>query len=261
MLDSAIERVSRHDRGVVLAGLVGVIAVAWAYLFWEAARMAAPMDGMASPMASDLAGAFFTTFLMWAVMMVGMMLPSAGPAILLYGGIVRKNRERGQAVAAVYVFAAGYLIVWTAFSVIVAAFQVLLGQLELLSPMMVSTSTVLSGIFLLAAGLYQWFPVKQACLRICRSPLSFFTMHWRQGPAGALRMGLEHGVICVGCCWSLMLLLFIGGVMNLVWVAVVAGFILVEKLLPKGRLTAQFAGVGLIAAGLAVLLGVLRVGS
>ncbi len=212
------------------------------------------MDGMASRTGADV-GEFFTTFLMWAVMMVGMMLPSAAPATLLYGGIVRKSRERGRAVPAVYVFSAGYLIAWTAFSVLAAAFQVLLGHLALMSPMMDSTSTVLSGAFLLAAGLYQWLPVKQACLRTCRSPLHFFTMHWSEGPIGALQMGLEHGAICVGCCWSLMLLLFVGGVMNLLWVAVVAGFILIEKLLPAGRLTGRFAGVGLTAAGLAALLG------
>ena len=249
MLDHAIERASRHDRGVILASRLGVIAIAWGYLFWGAARM----DGMTARTAAD-AGEFFTTFLMWAVMMAGMMLPSAAPAILLYGGMVRKSRERGRAMPAVHVFVAGYLLAWTAFSALAAAFQVILGHLALMSPMMVSTSTALSGAFILAAGLYQWLPVKQACLRTCRSPLQFFMMHWRKGHVGALHMGLEHGALCVGCCWSLMLLLFVGGVMNLLWVAVVAGFILVEKLLPAGRLTGRFAGIGLTLVGLAVLL-------
>ena len=249
MLDHAIERASRGDRGVVLASLLGVITVAWVYLFWEAARM----DGMTARTTAD-AGAFLGTFLMWAVMMVGMMLPSAAPAILLYGGIVRKSRERGRAMPAVYVFVAGYLMAWTAFSVLAAALQVLLGHLALMSPMMVSTNAALSGVFLVAAGLFQWLPLKQACLRTCRSPLQFFMMHWREGRAGALHMGLVHGAICVGCCWSLMLLLFVGGVMNLLWVAVVAGFILIEKLLPAGPLTGRFAGVGLTAVGLTTLL-------
>ena len=249
MLDYAIEGASRRNRGVVLASLLGVIAVAWLYLFLEAARM----DGMAARTAAD-AGAFFSIFLMWAVMMVGMMLPSAAPTILLYGGMVRKSRERGRAMPAVYVFVAGYVVAWTAFSVLAAALQVLLGHYALMSPMMVSTSAVLSGAFLVAAGLYQWLPLKQAYLKTCRSPLQFFMMHWREGRTGALRMGLEHGVICVGCCWSLMLLLFVGGVMNLLWVAIVAGFILIEKLLPAGRLSGRFAGVGLTAVGLAALL-------
>lgn len=249
MLEHAIEGAFRRDRAAVLAGLLGVIAVAWLYLFWEASRM----GGMAVATAAD-AGLFFSTLLMWAAMMVGMMLPSAAPAILLYGGMVRKSRERGRGMPAVYVFVAGYLMAWTAFSVLAAALQVFLGHLALMSPMMVSTNGALSGVFLVTAGLYQWLPVKQACLRTCRSPLQFFMMHWRGGRTGALHMGLEHGVICVGCCWSLMLLLFVGGVMNLLWVAVVAGFILVEKLLPAGRLTGRFAGVGLTVVGLAALL-------
>lgn len=257
MLDHAIEGASRRDRGVVLSSLLGVVAVAWFYLFWEAARMdgmASPMDGMPAPTAVD-AGMILSTVLMWGVMMVGMMLPSAAPAILLYGGMVRKSRERGRSMPAVYVFVAGYLMAWTAFSVLAAALQVFLGHLALMSPMMVSTNAALSGVFLMAAGLYQWLPVKQACLRTCRSPLQFFMMHWREGRAGALHMGLEHGAICVGCCWSLMLLLFVGGVMNLLWVAVVAGFILIEKLLPAGRFTGRFAGVGLTVVGVAALLG------
>ena len=165
------------------------------------------------------------------------------------------SRERGRTVPAIYIFVAGYLIAWTLFSVAAAGLQVLLGRLALMSPTMVSASATLSGAFLVAAGLYQWLPVKDACLRTCRAPLQFFSTNWRKGRAGALRMGLEHGVICVGCCWALMLLLFVGGVMNLLWVAVVAGFILVEKLLPGGRLTGRFAGGGLIVVGLVTLAG------
>lgn len=253
VLDHAIEAAARRGRGVVLASLLGIAALAWVYLFWGASRMGGIDMSMAR--AGPGSAPFAATFLMWAVMMVGMMLPSAAPAILLYGGLARKSRERGRTVPSIYVFATGYLIVWTLFSAFAAGLQVLLGRLVLLSPTMVSVSYTLSGAFLVAAGLYQWLPVKDACLRTCRAPLQFFSTHWREGRAGALRMGLDHGVICVGCCWALMLLLFVGGVMNLLWVAVVAGFILVEKLLPGGRLTGRFAGGGLIVVGLVTLAG------
>ena len=253
MLDHAIEAAVRRDRGVVFASLLSVVALAWVYLFWGASRMGG-MD-MSVAQTGAVSGPFVATFLMWAVMMVGMMLPSAAPAILLYGGIARMSRERGRTVPAIYIFVAGYLIAWTLFSVAAAGLQVLLGRLALMSPTMVSASATLSGAFLVAAGLYQWLPVKDACLRTCRAPLQFFSTNWRKGRAGALRMGLDHGVICVGCCWALMLLLFVGGVMNLLWVAVVAGFILVEKLLPGGRLTGRFAGGGLIVVGLVTLAG------
>jgi len=253
-LDHAIETVVRRDRGVIVASLVGVVALAWAYLFWEASRMGGMDVGVTR--AGATSERFAATFLMWAVMMVGMMLPSAAPAILLYGGIARRSREQGRTVPAIYTFVAGYLIAWTVFSVLAAALQVLLGHLVLMSPMMVSTSTVLSGVFLLAAGVYQLLPVKDACLGTCRAPLQFFSKRWRSGRIGALRMGLEHGFICVGCCWALMLLLFAGGVMNLLWVAVIAGFILVEKLMPGGRLAGRFAGIGLVAMGLLARLGV-----
>jgi predicted metal-binding membrane protein len=251
LLDRAVETALRRDRVAVLMSLVGVTLLAWGYLLWDASQMAA-MD-MAMPEAGGPAMGLLTfsaAFLMWTVMMVGMMLPSAAPTILLYAGIVRKNREQGRIFPAVSIFAAGYLVTWAAFSAIAAAAQVLLGQAALLSPMMVSTSATLSGLLLIVAGIYQWLPIKDACLRICRSPFAFVTMRWRDGRSGAFGMGLENGAICVSCCWSLMLLLFVAGVMNLVWVAAIAGFIFVEKLLPAGRLSARFAGVGLISLGI-----------
>jgi predicted metal-binding membrane protein len=152
------------------------------------------------------------------------------------------------------VFAGGYVAVWTAFSIVATALQFALEKSTLLSPMMESASAALSGALLAAAGIYQWMPVKQACLARCRSPLEFMLMQWRPGTRGAFVMGVRHGIYCVGCCWALMLLLFVGGVMNMAWIAVLAAFIFLEKILPHGRWTGRIAGVILIAWGAAVLI-------
>lgn len=263
----------RRDRLVALASLIALAALAWLYLWHDAAPMGdmadpptadtpmadAPMadmpstDTMAAGAAVWGAEAPLLTFLMWAIMMVGMMLPSAAPAILLYGAMVRRHRAQGSVLPAVWVFAAGYLAVWTLFSLAAALLQAGLQSAALVTPMMVSASAPLTGALLVAAGVYQWLPVKYACLEKCRAPLSFFMMHWRPGTAGAFRMGVGHGLFCVACCWALMLLLFVAGVMNLVWVAVLAGFVLVEKLLPAPRLVGRLAGAALVALGAALI--------
>jgi predicted metal-binding membrane protein len=211
------------------------------------------MPDMPMPHASD-AGALALTSVMWVVMMVGMMLPSAAPTILVYGGLVRKNGERGTVLPAVWVFTAGYLAVWTVFGILAAALQVALERAALVTPMMESASAGLSAAILIGAGIYQWLPAKRACLSKCRNPLEFLVTRWHAGVAGAFRMGAEHGAYCVGCCWMLMLLLFVAGVMNLLWVALIAGFVLVEKLLPAARFTSRFAGVALVLAGIALLI-------
>lgn len=241
-LEAALQR----ERLVVAAALAALVALAWAYLW----HMAASMPAMAAMGAPALA----MTSAMWLVMMAGMMLPSAAPAILLYGAMVRKHAERGSALAAVWVFVAGYLLVWAAFSLAAALLQAALQQSGLLTPMMASASQALSGALLLAAGLYQLTPLKDACLGKCRNPLELFMMRWRPGAQGALRMGAEHGAYCVGCCGMLMLVLFAAGVMNLLWVALIAAFVFAEKLLPAGRLTSRFAGAALAVVGLALLL-------
>jgi predicted metal-binding membrane protein len=235
----------RRDRGVAVASLVALIGLAWLYLWFDAARMhAMPMEAGAMSIAS---GRFVLTFLMWSVMMVGMMLPSAMPAILLYASMAGGNR--GFAPSAVWLFTAGYLAVWVGFSLAASVLQVGLASAALLTPMMASTSAWLSGGLLIAAGVYQWAPIKEVCLEKCRAPLEFFLFNWRRGLTGAFRMGARHGAYCVGCCWVLMLILFAVGVMNLLWVALIAGFVLVEKLLPGGRVVGRTAGVALAAAG------------
>ena len=195
---------------------------------------------------------FALVVVMWIVMMAGMMLPSAAPTVLLYGSMVRKNAERGTALPSVWIFVGGYVLVWAAFGLAAALVQSALQQAGLLTPMMELAHPRLTGALLIAVGLYQWTPLKDACLAKCRTPVQFLMTHWKEGRAGALRMGMAHGAYCVGCCWALMLLLFVVGVMNLVWVALIAAFVFVEKLLPAGRLTARFAGVALIVVGLGV---------
>jgi predicted metal-binding membrane protein len=254
---SGLEATLRRDRRVVAASLLLVVALAWLYL-WRDAAMMSHMGMPDMPTSSMLrgwaAGPLAVTFAMWTVMMVGMMLPSAAPTILLYAAMVRKNGERGTVLPGVWVFTSGYLAVWTTFSLLATLLQVALEQASLLTPMMASASKVMSATVLIAAGIYQWLPVKQACLRNCRNPLQFFVARWRRGVSGAFRMGAESGAYCVGCCWVLMLLLFVAGVMNLLWVALIAGFVLVEKLLPAGRLTSGLAGVALTLSGLALLI-------
>ncbi len=255
-LDRGVEATLRSDRRVVAASLVLVVALAWLYLWRDAEAMArlpvveAPMAGMSHAVS---AGAIAMAFVMWSVMMVGMMLPSAAPTILLYGALVRKNGERGAVLPAAWVFTSGYLMAWTGFSLVAALLQGALEAAALTTPMMTSASNSLSGALLIAAGIYQWLPLKEVCLRKCRNPIEFFATRWRAGPGGAFRMGAEHGLYCIGCCWMLMLLLFVAGVMNLLWVAVIAGFVFVEKLLPAHRFTSRFAGAALVLCGLALV--------
>jgi predicted metal-binding membrane protein len=262
--------VPRLERLVALSSLLGVALLAWLYLWLQSAEMAAPhldadmqdmpgMDGMGEPAPAAPADPWsgevlLLTALMWAIMMVGMMLPSAAPAILLYGSMARKHRERGSSLPSVWIFALGYLAVWAAFSVVATALQAALEATELLTPMLVSASAPLSGVLLVVAGVYQWLPVKAACLEKCRAPLQFFLMRWKPGAVGAFRMGAVHGAFCVGCCWALMLLLFAAGVMNLIWLALIAGFVLVEKLLPGARIVGRVAGAVLVAAGVVMLI-------
>jgi predicted metal-binding membrane protein len=246
---------SGRDRVVISSCLVLLIALAWAYLFHLDREMSGAMEhdqmmadmGMTMDMPWTAADVFFT-FAMWAVMMVGMMMPSASPVVLLFAGMHR-GKGAHRTPRAVFAFAAGYLLVWTAFSAAAALAQWALHQAAMLSPMMTTSSVRLGGTILIAAGIYQLTPFKGACLTHCRTPLGFVMSHWRDGTAGALRMGIVHGVYCLGCCWALMCVLFVVGVMNLLWVAAIAIFVLVEKVAPAGAIVARVAGVAMIAIG------------
>jgi predicted metal-binding membrane protein len=186
---------------------------------------------------------------MWIVMMAGMMLPSAMPTLLVYGAASRRRSDRVAPVSPVYAMAAGYLLVWIAFSLGAAFLQRVLSRLLLLSPMMTATSPLFSGALLIAAGVYQFTPLKYRCLAACSSPIAFLMRRWREGASGAFRLGVEHGVLCVGCCWALMLLLFAGGVMNIAVIGAVTAVVLMEKIASFGTRTIRVTGVVLIALG------------
>jgi predicted metal-binding membrane protein len=251
-----LETLLRRDRAVVLAGLLGLAALAWLHLAHLALGMEAGAmaeAAMAAPAPWD-AARFALALAMWAVMMVAMMLPGAAPMVLLFAALERKRGAGLDLPSRTAAFVLAYLLVWTAFSVAAVAAQWALGEAALLSPALASTSPVLGGALFVAAGLYQLTPLKYACLRRCRSPIQFLAASWRPRTTGALRMGLAHGAWCVGCCWPLMALLFAGGVMNLLWVAAIAGFVLVEKAAPRGELAARTGGGLMLAFGAYLLL-------
>jgi predicted metal-binding membrane protein len=210
--------------------------------------MTSAMHGMvgAQPWTAD---EFGLRLLMWAVMMVAMMVPTAVPMTLVYAAVARKAAAQNNPVAPTFLFVAGYVAVWSLFSVAATFAQWRLDRAALLSPMMVSNSVWLGGALLIGAGVYQLTPLKHACLRHCRAPAQFLSQHWHRGPAGALRMGLRLGAYCLGCCWILMGLLFVGGVMNLLWIAAISAFVLLEKIIPFGEAAGWFGGAALILIG------------
>ena len=244
---STLEWAVKRDRQLALGGLVAVIAGCWAYLFLGAGM---DMGNMSAAMNSGWTiRYFFLVLTMWWVMMLAMMLPSAAPTILLYAALARSSDRDSQSVTPTGVFAAGYAIAWGGFSLAATALQWRLEEIDLLNSMMESTSTTLGAAILVGAGVYQLTPLKQACLRHCRSPIDFLARRWRSGTVGALSMGIEHGLFCLGCCWVLMGLLFYAGVMNLVWIGVLALYVMLEKLAPAGHWIGRFGGVALIIWG------------
>jgi predicted metal-binding membrane protein len=273
---SALDAVLKRDGLVVAASLAGLCLLSWLFLIHLALQMDT-MEGMAARMMSmpvedgisalleaalspgaatiaDAAYNFVLVALMWAVMMVGMMIPAAAPTILLFSALERKRSAAGMG-GRTASFVAGYFVIWTTFSVAAAAAQTALSHTGLMSMQMATTSALLGGAVFIAAGLFELTPAKNQCLVRCRSPLEWIPRHMQPGRAGALRMGMQHGAYCLGCCWALMLLLFVGGVMNLVWVAALAAVVLLQKVLPGGMRLARFAGVALITAGLAIAAG------
>jgi predicted metal-binding membrane protein len=239
-----------RDRAAMLGGLALLSAIAWAWL-WRLAddHMSWCSVGTAPWRAVDMA----SSFAMWAVMMAAMMIPSASPTVLAFAAINRARREKAMPYVPAAVFLAGYLAAWTAFSALATAAQEGLRAAALLSPSMTANSRPVGQALLVAAGIFQWTPLKNVCLRHCRSPLGYLLTEWRDGWAGAFGMGWRHGLFCVGCCWLLMLLLFVVGVMNLVWVAAVAGLVLIEKLTPAGPVVARAAGLAMIACAIWVV--------
>jgi len=252
--ENAIAAAVRRERLVVAAGLALLTLLAWAYIVGLRRDMDAMAPAMTMPAMEAMwmpwgAREYLLTAVMWAVMMTAMMVPAAAPMILLFATVHRRQREEARAAVPTAVFVLGYLAVWSAFSAAAALAQWGLHAVALLSPTMVAASPLLGGALLLAAGAYQWTPLKGACLAKCRSPLGFLLTEWRDGARGAFIMGIRHGAYCTGCCWALMALLFVGGVMNLLWVAAIAGFVLAEKVAPAGRPVGRIAGLVLVAWG------------
>ena len=250
-----------------MAGVLAVAALPWAYLFYLAWDMRQDMSAGSMPGGMNLALTqvrawtvvdFLLMFLMWSVMMTAMMVPTAAPMILTFATIYRKRLEQQQPYVPTVVFLLGYLVIWSAFAAAATAAQWGLNTAALLSPIMAGTSPFLGGGLLLAAGVFQWSPIKYACLSHCQTPLGFIMMtQWREGTKGALTMGLRHGAFCLGCCWVLMALLFVLGVMNLLWIAALAGFVLIEKILPAGLWVSRISGVALMVWGAWMVVGAL----
>jgi predicted metal-binding membrane protein len=251
-----MEAIFKRDRRVVLFALAAITFLAWVYMVREARTM--NLTGVCCCAGMKMSGpdthpwstaTLLPLFLMWTEMMMAMMIPSAAPMILTFALVNRKRRESERPFVPTGIFLLGYLVVWTGFSALAAVAQWVLHAQALLSPMMVSTSPVLGGVLLIEAGIFQWTTLKNTCLTHCRSPLDFLMTDWREGRWGALVMGLKHGTYCTGCCWLLMVLLFVAGVMNVWWIGIIAVFVLLEKVAPKGLWVGKIAGLVLIAWG------------
>jgi len=261
---SSVENILGRERVITALGMVAVVALSWAYLWTGAGIGMSALEMTAVALfphrLADGGGGMDpslpTVILMWWVMMIAMMTPSAAPLVLLYRRVLRHHAaiEARSTIPSLFLLA-GYLTAWLAFSICAASLQKVLQPTGLISEMMLwSKSAPLSAIVLAAAGVYQFSPLKRACLTQCRSPVNFLTAHWRPGVAGSFLLGMRHGIYCVGCCWLLMALLFVGGIMNLIWIAALSLIIFVEKILPGGERVGRVLGVVLIAwAGVTLL--------
>jgi predicted metal-binding membrane protein len=244
-----------QERFWVAFGLAGLSVLSWAYILymgWAMQHMDV-VDMWMPPLQAWSGFDFFMLVSMWAIMMVAMMVPSASPMIMMFATYNRKRIEQQLPYVPTFVFLAGYLAVWAAFSALASLAQWGLHSFALINPIMESVNPWLSGVLLVAAGGYQFTALKYACLNSCRSPLAFLMTYWRDGTLGAFRMGVRHGLFCLGCCWVLMLILFAVGVMNLLWVAALAIFVLIEKITPENPWIAWGSGFALIAWGIWVL--------
>ena len=259
---SALEAILLRDRAIVITALAIITALAWADLVWlsndmwmggmdmTGFRIIPAGQGWMMPVSAPWQPIeFVAVFMMWVVMMIGMMTPSVTPMILIYARIGRQEGGEGRPIDASAWFVLGYLLSWTTFSLAATSAQWALERAALLTPMMESVSTILGAIVLIVAGLYQWTSFKDACLSYCQTPIGFIVRFgFRREATGALALGFRHGLYCIGCCWALMALLFVAGVMNLFWIAALAALVLVEKLMP-GRLVPRIAGIAFVASG------------
>jgi len=251
-----LERAIQHDRGLILFVLVAIPLASWTWIVLMARDMYGTMRGASAWMMTTVWDwpHILLLWVMWAVMMTAMMLPTATPLILLHAAAARKSGTAGSPARQVYALAAGYLLMWALFSVLATALQRALAFALVLTPMMEPATPAAGAVVLAIAGLYQLTPLKRGCLRACRSPLGFMLQRSRAGALGAFRLGMDHGAHCLGCCWALMLILFAGGVMNLVVIVTLTVWVVVEKIAPFGERTPIVSGVALLAV--AVWMGV-----
>lgn len=249
---TAFESLLLRDRRLVGGALVVTIVLCWAWIVPMAVDMYGEMDGSSAWMMTRTWDFTHLTllFAMWVVMMAGMMLPSAAPTLFLYAGVIRKSPGADRVQAHVYAFAGGYLLVWTTFSLAATVLQRLLAHWLLLSPMMEIRAGWFGSALLIVAGIYQFTPFKRTCLESCRSPAAFLVQHWQRGVKGGFQLGVAHGLYCLGCCWALMLLLFVGGVMNLGWIGALTIFVLLEKVAPLGAQGGRLSGLLIVALGI-----------
>jgi predicted metal-binding membrane protein len=264
MSSASLEILFRRDRRIVVAALLVLSALAWGYLIRLAQGMSMSGTSMADMPGMDMSAAmtpmlrawtasdFAFIFLMWSIMMVGMMTPSATPMILIYARVARQAAQEGRPFAATGWFVSGYLLSWAAFSFLAAIAQGALERVAWLTPMMAAASNKVGGAVLIVAGVYQFTPLKNNCLSQCQSPFAFIQANggFRRGTGASIRLGMRHGFYCIGCCWALMAQLFVGGVMNILWIAAIAIFVLIEKAIPAGGAIARVAGAGLALAGI-----------
>ena len=243
---SSLHSTLQRDRLLIMAGLAVLTLLAWGYMATMATQMSDARAGMLVPTWS--VSDFFFAFGMWSVMMMGMMLPSASPMVLTFAGICRQ-RNTGAPVMHTALFVSGYLLVWVGYSAGAALLQGAFHMAALLTPMGASTSPLLAGGLLVIAGVFQWTPLKDACLTGCRTPMGFLMAEWRPGQRGAFLMGLRHGWNCALCCWATMALMFVLGVMNLLWMAALTAFCLIEKIAPAGDRVGRASGALLVGWG------------
>jgi len=266
MPDAMLERALARDRWIVGGCVALVAALAWLWLWRQSVEMTSNSMAASSMPDMDMGGAMMVStadagpylmsaFIMWLLMMIAMMLPSAAPMILLYGKLARGARAQGAALAPTAIFAFVYLTTWAAFSIAAAIAQLLLIRMGFVSEMTLAFGNWrIGGALLIAAGLYQFTPLKRACLESCRSPMSFLMRLWRPSWTGAVRIGLAHGLYCLGCCALLMALLFVFGVMNQAWVAALSLFVLTEKLLPFGSRIGTLGGFIAVCVGAVMMI-------
>lgn len=250
--------VLKKDRFIVLTALSLICILSWLYIIYLYNQMyPMNMDALffAMPMTAKWSWTdFVLLFLMWFVMMIAMMTPSVTPLVIIFTLINRKRRQQQNPYVPSGYLLGGYFLVWAVFSLFATLLQWLLQRVALLNPEMVTTSKVLGGVILITAGTFQFTPLKNTCLHNCRSPMGFIHQYWKDGKNGALRMGIQNGIYCLGCCWILMILLFVSGIMNILWIAIITLFVLIEKVLPSVKVISFIAGFALIAYGIIILL-------